>query len=539
MFSSHRIILNLFFLFVVGTVLFFHFHHTYDMAAGLADHEAKALGTPASVSLSNDYKVYIGKNDPKKYIPPILPDISQYTVANIVAKAPTTFKAGKIDIVSMDDLPDLAKFLQTDSGRHIRLNQMLVEPQTIVVNDGDYDVPHLYEALKGLSKQELIHKDGDVYTLRSPLLIGHKASLTISGKDVSDFRMAQDQVAFLVSSGKLFILNTKVTGWSEKFDMPSLFQDKYAFRPFLTAWSGSEMYIAGSRIMGLGYRGGKSYGISYSTCKQCLYGNPGLPRPTGAIVGSYFTNNYYGFYSYEADGVAIVGNTYAFNVIYGIDPHDRSRRLIIANNEAYGSGKKHGIIGSRNVTDSWIFGNYSHDNNGSGIMLDRTSSNNIVANNICAHNRHDGITFFESENNETWNNKVYKNGGSGIRVRNSWNIRLVNDEVTDNGSIPVVVYAVHLEEAQPGRDFKLDPYTQQAGADMYGLDFKLRDRKPVFKIDNISGLSISNINVLSGSPIFADGLFPDESDIAGNVGDPNKIVTLVRKKSSGKIVAFK
>ena len=96
----------------------------------------------------------------------------------------------------------------------------------------------------------------------------------------------------------------------------------------VASWSGARMYIAGSVVSSLGYRKGKSYGLTYSTCEYCEADEPGLPRPTGALVGNTFRDMYYGFYSYEADDIAIVGNIYSNNAIYGIDPHDRSRRLI-------------------------------------------------------------------------------------------------------------------------------------------------------------------------------------------------------------------
>src|SRR3546814_5253813 len=81
---------------------------------------------------------------------------------------------------------------------------------------------------------------------------------------------------------------------------------------------------------------------------------------------------YFGFYSYEADRVALIGNEYRNNMIYGIDPHDYSRKLIIAFNSAYGAQKKHGIIGSRGVDDSYFIGNLAFGNHGTGLMLDRS-----------------------------------------------------------------------------------------------------------------------------------------------------------------------
>ena len=158
---------------------------------------------------------------------------------------------------------------------------------------------------------------------------------------------------------------------------------------------------------------------------------------------------YYGFYSYEADDVAIVGNKYVDNAVYAIDPHDRSRRLIIARNETYGSKKKHGIIISREVDDSWIFENHSHHNHGSGIMIDRTSSRNIIANNLSEYNEQDGLTFFESQDNITWGNRFVNNKRNGVKIRNSWDIKMYNDTIVNNGGAPIDIYTADISGRKP------------------------------------------------------------------------------------------
>ena len=66
-------------------------------------------------------------------------------------------------------------------------------------------------------------------------------------------------------------------------------------------------------------------------------------RPEGVIADNSFRNMYYGFYSYEAENAALLGNEYRDNIVYGIDPHDRSRYLMIAYNTTYDTHKKHGV----------------------------------------------------------------------------------------------------------------------------------------------------------------------------------------------------
>jgi poly(beta-D-mannuronate) C5 epimerase len=290
------------------------------------------------------------------------------------------------------------------------------------------------------------------------------------------------------------------------------------------------MYIAGSTLSSLGYHKGKSYGVTYSTYDRETLGAPKLSRPTGSIVGSTFTDIYYGFYSYEADDIAIVGNTYVNNVIYGIDPHDSSRRLIIAGNETYGSGKKHGIIVSRNVDNSWIFNNYSHHNHGSGIMLDRGCNNNVITNNISAYNDGDGLTLFESPNNFVSENKIYQNGLGGIRIRNSWDIHLLHDQLSDNAGVPIIIYTDALTHApHENRDLNKDPYSTKAEVTIARSVIKQQGRKPVIKISGIDSLSLSDLDLLSGNSVFSDPLFPDETFIRQNIGVPDKRLIIVKK----------
>ena len=92
----------------------------------------------------------------------------------------------------------------------------------------------------------------------------------------------------------------------------------------------------------------------------------------------------------------LVGNEFTDNVVYAVDPHDRSKRLVIALNTTYGTHKKHGIITSREVDGSWIVGNVSFANHGSGFMLDRDSTDTLIYGNVAFDNEQDGLTLFET-----------------------------------------------------------------------------------------------------------------------------------------------
>ncbi|HEY8189607.1 MAG TPA: right-handed parallel beta-helix repeat-containing protein, partial [Micavibrio sp.] len=322
-------------------------------------------------------------------------------------------------------------------------------------------------------------------------------------------KMSSEKGAFIANFGRLFVTDTTVTGWKENGNAPDTFVDRETFRPFLVFWSGSKTWLASSEFLSLGYNFPKSYGISFSSSAKMLRKNGSVPASTGWVVNCHFENIYYGFYSYEADDVAIIRNTYKDNVVYGIDPHDRSHRLIIAENNSYGAKKRHGIIVSREVNNSWIFNNHTHDNHGSGIMIDRNSRNNIVADNLSENNGADGLVFFESPDNISWNNKFLNNKKNGVRIRNSANIVMRGDKIINNGSYGVEAYTASLED-QETRDTKLDPYKKITSYDIANtlLD---NNKSGHFLTDNIESARYANLKMIGSYEYFKGDFEPYEA----------------------------
>ena len=99
------------------------------------------------------------------------------------------------------------------------------------------------------------------------------------------------------------------------------------------------------------------------------------------------------------------------------------------------------------------------------IRDSRKSVKNVVARNVSENNGADGLVFFESPDNLSWDNKIRNNAKNGIRMRNSPNIRLRGDEIVDNGMYGVVSYTASLE-GQETRDTTYDPYEQRASFDI-------------------------------------------------------------------------
>ena len=480
---------------------------------------------PSKSQLSSRLVITTEKIEGNKPVKPYLPDISGITVESVEQKVPALIK-GKVAYSSVTPYPELDKFMEGDAPRRLRLIQRKVHPRALIVKYGSYNWQMLYDEVSAIDPDgNLIRKDGDVYTLRVPLLVLDGASLVISGEDVSELRLSKQANAYLANAGDFFIIRTKVVGWDEEKIAPTYFVDKHDYRPFITNWAGGNLYLAGSEFVSLGYLKGKSYGISYSACVACAKIVQGKVAATGIIVGNKFSDLFYGFYSYEAEDVAIIDNVYIDNVIYAIDPHDRSRRLIIAKNETYGTKKKHGIIISREVNDSWIFGNYSHHNKGSGIMLDRTCVNNVVADNIVEYNQQDGITFFESENNTSWGNIVRYNKKNGIRIRNSWDIKLYNDEIDANDGTSIEVYSQDIS-GQMTRDFDLDPYTQRANAVINGAKISTSG-VAVFKTKMAEYLRLTNIDIRAVTNFFPASFKYDHSLLRDNISNENIMIKIV------------
>ena len=195
------------------------------------------------------------------------------------------------------------------------------------------------------------------------------------------------------------------------------------------------------------------------------------------MLDSRIEDLWYGFYCWEADDVVLRGNTFRNNIKYGIDPHDRSRRLIIAENDVSGTREKHGIIISREVNHSWILNNRSHENRLSGIVLDRQCSDTVIAHNITFRNGSDGIVISESSRNLVWSNLSIGNQHHGIRLRNSADVRIQDSSAIANGLAGI--YGVARDLSGTDRDFKEDPYQKTLSMVVVGGQLSANGSGPI------------------------------------------------------------
>lgn len=436
---------------------------------------------------SKEYEIATVPIDSLAQAPPKLPDISGYTSAAARAKI-VDKPRGHAHVASMLTETTFKGFMGRDERLREWAKRQFSLPKAIFISGG-YVTPA--DLARELPKSYFQETSKGVFIARLPIDIRPDATLHI-GDDVKDFRLSLDRGSFLANEGKLFITGSQLRAWNERKNAPAWFADEHSFRPFLISWGGSHTYIVNSKVAHLGYAASKSYGVAISQFSPGLAPQLNRPDPDGWILNSEFYDNWYGFYCYEAVDVVVRGNVYHDNVKYGIDPHDRSKRLIIAENRAYGTKEKHGIIVSREVDDSWIFRNKSYENALSGIVVDRNSVNNVVAENEVYRNHSDGITIYESPDLVIWQNVVTSNGRHGIRIRNSTNVRVYNNDAIGNNLAGVYGHIKDLGDL--GRNLRIDPYHQRISMVVVGGQLVSNGSGPI-SIDQPLSLELYNVDM--------------------------------------------
>jgi poly(beta-D-mannuronate) C5 epimerase len=416
---------------------------------------------------------------------PNLPALEAYTRSAIEAKI-NRKKTAQISLKRMIKQPALEDF--TAGGRLSEwATRQFSQPQAIFIENGYADI---HAVAKQIDKKFLEEVQPGIFIVRLPIVVAQGAMLEI-GSTVKSLRLSEESGAFLVNDGTLFLIGSKLEGWRESIQASAQFVNKKSFRPFLVSWGGTELYVVDSAIESLGYHMSKSYGFTMTQYTSDLKDKQNRKKPRGWIIHSSFKDLYYGFYCYGAEDVVIINNTYQNNVIYGIDPHDYSTGLIIADNDVFDTQQKHGIIVSREVNNSFIFNNRSYNNKLSGIVIDRKSEGNVIASNWVAENGSDGITLYESSNNLLWKNVALANKRHGIRLRNSMNIKLYNNVALSNERYGIVGQIKDLSNT--ARNFKLDSYKSEISMTVVGGGLMSNVRGPL-SIDRPLALQMYGID---------------------------------------------
>jgi poly(beta-D-mannuronate) C5 epimerase len=431
------------------------------LAGGWSLADAKAPETTQELQKAKTYTVTSPPVAPLNIEMPQLPDLSGYTAAAVQAKI-VRKPGGRVTVRRMLQQNALKDFIGGDNRMAEWVKRQRGIPQAIFIEGGYVNLSQL---VSQLPKQFFRRSAPGVYLARLPIVVAEGATLHID-KQTEELRLSQERGAFLVNDGQLFVTDSKISAWREADNGPATFRKASEFRPFLLAWGGTETYIVNSTLTSFGYQTSKSYGVSISQYTPNMHKRMQRAKPSGWLIDSDFIDMYYGFYCYEARDVVIKGNTYRDNVVYGIDPHDRSDGLIIADNSVYGTQKKHGIIISREVNDSWIFNNRVYDNKLSGLVIDRNSVNNLIAFNEIYRNYSDGVTVYESPDNLLWGNRIIGNRRHGIRVRNSVNIRMYENLSISNGLTGIYGHIKDLSDTD--RNIALDPFDTEVSMQVVG-----------------------------------------------------------------------
>jgi parallel beta-helix repeat protein len=269
------------------------------------------------------------------------------------------------------------------------------------------------------------------WLLGANLSVEEGANLRIAAPATQRLKLKSDGddfVSLKALGGQLAIDGVCVTSWDTRRN--SFDEDHTDGRAFILARNGARMDVHGADVRYLGYNGAEAYGLSWR-----------LAGTTGEIVDSFISHNFYGVYSFEVNDLVIRGNEAAYNVMYGIDPHTKSNRLVIENNVAHDNGK-HGIILAEECSDGVIRGNVAYNNLHHGIVVYQRSNNNLIENNTTYGNGGHGINVNDSAGTTVRANTVYDNLEAGIGVgQRASATELVDNQVFANRRDGVMLYS--------------------------------------------------------------------------------------------------
>lgn len=409
----------------------------------------------------------------------VMPDIFSIGATHMRARVPAPAR-GRANIALLGFSPfspaavDLADAMGS-MATQIRPPAQTAWPYYIAVTDGVVTLGDILRDLPEARARNFLIDKGDVLEVRVPIIILPAATLVVSGAEFLQYRLGLYSGAFLAVAGKLVVQDADIVGYDELADAPARAADgdNRRFRPFITGWGGSDFQIAGSRLAMLGYDSAKTYGLTQSvgTADPSVFALDDN-RPSGDVIDNSFENLRYGYHSSGAADVRLIGNEYRDSIVHGIGLSDQSQHLLVALNTAHGSQGRHGIVMSRDNGDSFLVGNVSLGNKGSGLMLDRTSRHNVIYANTSLGNGADGLTLYESSCNIAIANEFSGNRRTGIKVRNSMDVGLYDNRIHNNLANGAYVYASALRQSNPvQRPLRSNRHRSAASAVISGNNF--------------------------------------------------------------------
>lgn len=299
----------------------------------------------------------------------------------------------------------------------------------------------------------LLDSANKIWFLGANLFLQEGAKLVLHGSsvggDINELRLKsnnlniKDFVMIQADWGTVDIDSTKITSWDNNANGPDTEYINGRAHIKVRSRLGSDgvtpresrMNIKNSDIGYLGYAGAEAYGLSW----KVVGGNFDSVGVFGDVINNTIHHNYFGIYTYGAEGMTFLDNEVFENVTYGIDPHDDSDYLLIDGNYSHHNGS-HGIICSQRCNNLTITNNTSSYNGGNGIMLHRNANDSLVENNILSNNVDSGLAIFDSHGNTLKNNDAQHNkNGIRLSVGSSNNI-VENNNFSENSKYGMYFY---------------------------------------------------------------------------------------------------
>jgi poly(beta-D-mannuronate) C5 epimerase len=303
--------------------------------------------------------------------------------------------------------------------------------EAIVVASGLF---HLADVAAGIDRPDLLACDAAACRLAAPLLVAHGAGLVIDGLTV---RLLQEAGGLVSAAGDLWISDAAILGWDGAADQPATTDaEGRRFRPWIAGLEANRTVIRRSHLAHLGYDSNSTQGLAFTDAER----EPPAGLPSVDLVGNRIEDLWFGFFTWNAAGVNVLRNTVEGSHVYGLDPHDATRDMLIAENFIRDTRDSHGVVMSRDIHDTVVTRNRSIENGGAGFFLEKNSWNVTLAANESFDNGTDGIVVYESRDVRILDNHVAGNGRAGIRIRASADIAIEGNIVHHNTGPGIFVY---------------------------------------------------------------------------------------------------
>ncbi|MGR6467343.1 right-handed parallel beta-helix repeat-containing protein [Rhizobium sp. PAMB 3182] len=392
--------------------------HTEDLSRQVANIAAVAqLGELPAAEVGNMAK------GPYAMTPAMLGVLQGKKTAPILKLGAAT-GAGEVDSVKVDFV--LAQLrMQMGANYHLQLRQALPsrEAPTLFVRGGRMTLKELTAAAAKVDPQAIVAEDGG-FVAHWPIIVWSDAELVLEPGD--DLRLDDANGVFLFNAGLLRADGATVTGLGNG----NARQEKY--RPFITTALTGGMQVSGTHFSNLGFDGYSAMeGVS-------LIGGAIFPSKIRSyVVGSVFDNA--GTLTFRnAKNLVLRGNT--FRAMSGpaieLNRVDHAR---IADNLISGTLKSHGISLKGGTSDAVITSNVVIDNGGSGVFAANGTRKLTISDNLLAGNRQGGVGLVRSVCADLAGNTVFRNGQSGIKLRQTSSVTISGNDLVGNDGMAVSV----------------------------------------------------------------------------------------------------